>query len=163
MKILKRYVGECPRCHSPLTGRLAQGPDGKAEFYFGSPVIYCRDLSGYNCACPVCGNRWFGVSSYKMTDIKKIKAMKRLWNEEVGTFSPLTRDEENEILNDLSVEAGLSPGSTRQTRKRSWFSKYVAGSFANDARTIVEPLTDIGVLPDRKTRHNTEDSGKETK
>ena len=155
MKILKRYVGNCPRCHSPLTGKLAYGPDGKAEFYFGSPVIYCRDLSGYNCACPVCGDRWYGVSTYKMTDIKEIKAMKRLWDEEVGSFIPLTRDEENEILNGLSVEAGLSPKNQGQAKKRSWFSKYVAGSFANDARTIVEPLTDIGVLPNRKTKPNT--------
>ncbi|MDY6278659.1 MAG: hypothetical protein SPL63_00885 [Roseburia faecis] len=147
MKILKRYVGNCPRCHSPLTGKLAPGPDGKADFSFGSPIIYCRDLSGYNCACPVCGDRWYGIPTYQMTDIKRIKALKKLWDEEVGKYSPLTQEEENEILNNLSIQAGLTSDGVKQKRKRSWFSKYVVDSFANDARTIMGPLTEVGISP----------------
>lgn len=94
-------IGKCPRCGSPLTGRLKQGQEGQKYFMMGSPVIYASDPGQYNCACALCGVQWVGSGKMVKKSRAEIKEMQNEWDKFIDARPEYTRDEEVEIAEEL--------------------------------------------------------------
>ena len=104
-------IGPCPRCGSPMTGRLKQGKEGQKYFMMGSPVIYTSDPGIYNCACAFCGVQWVGSGKMVKRSRAEIKKMQDDWDQYIDARPEYTRAEETEIAEELYS------GLTKETKK----------------------------------------------
>lgn len=97
-------VGKCPRCGSPLTGRLVPRNTDAMRFSLTGPVIYDPDPGEYNCACAECGVFWTGLPKLKNISLDEYDRLGDLWDKNVDGSPTFTKKEEREIALGLYEE-----------------------------------------------------------
>ena len=106
MKRKRIYAGICPRCKSPLTGRLKKGRDGEKYMANGNVFVLSSNPGDYSCACAVCGVKWAGpVYKIEVSD-EELDSLNKEWRE---TVIETPEKSEREILHELLQDEGFDP------------------------------------------------------